>query len=653
MRQFLFHGLSSNHMPILVECIPAFIHISLFLFFIGLVENLFVTNKAVAIATTIIIGSCALSYIASSVFPVYYPQTPYHTPLSNILWKMGQIIRPRKYSHRNTEGKIVPVSSDIAKGRLQLAMGYSKNRMTRDTEAIHWVLAKITEDSQFEPFVAGIGGSLATVWGKNVWKSIFTRNGDRLGNLESTQSSNSNTTVQALQTGIESLLHSWTVSTFSDQTRFARACVYIDAVASLTLRFKGELEIDIDNQLMNDVLQYFGDEKRRRDRAVQEVGTSATNLPQLSGYQATDISLGVKWKCLALIGIRKALLQRTSSWRAFIMREYERCVSSEEYIIYKEQAITSRAREVDCELFKAWNAARQLCSELRDIPEEQLTEDRLPKELVSNWKGYVKVMQDSLYALNLRVHPSIDAAAVNLNDYLSQTTAAEHLVGISYEWPPMMTIRAMSGGIDWGRTPPESFKWFTPHLTPPRLLICYLLVCADPRQRRNYDPSASRIDLVGLGRLLDNLEMHRLFDTQRAYEERGLEPPGPEPYVNQFWRFKDIREHGGVGFMIEMFFATFRSLDEKLLTDEAVQLVGATLRAIIGNGKPEYFKTASRRFLWALRQEVNILWNEVVKGKQTSEETRTPPECIVMMLRDLFDDWHRDEKKEKEEEKGR
>ncbi|KAF8812710.1 hypothetical protein BYT27DRAFT_7086520, partial [Phlegmacium glaucopus] len=34
MWQYLFHGLSSNHMSLLVECIPAFIHISLFLFFI-------------------------------------------------------------------------------------------------------------------------------------------------------------------------------------------------------------------------------------------------------------------------------------------------------------------------------------------------------------------------------------------------------------------------------------------------------------------------------------------------------------------------------------------------------------------------------------------------------------------------------------------
>ncbi|KAF8798334.1 hypothetical protein BYT27DRAFT_7151139, partial [Phlegmacium glaucopus] len=139
MRQYLFHGLSSNHMSLLVECIPAFIHISLFLFFIGLAENLFATNPVIAITTTTIISFCAVFYIICSVLPVLYPQTPFDTPLSNIFWKARPIIRPRKYSNRNT-GKVLPLSSDMAKGRLQLAMddsNHSNNRMTRDTEAIH------------------------------------------------------------------------------------------------------------------------------------------------------------------------------------------------------------------------------------------------------------------------------------------------------------------------------------------------------------------------------------------------------------------------------------------------------------------------------------------------------------------------------------
>ena len=666
MRQFLFHGLSSNHMPILVECIPAFIHISLFLFFIGLAEKLFATNNTVAITTTTIIGFCPLFYIACSAFPVLYVQTPFHTPLSNVFWKMGQILHPRKYSSRNAKGKMVPVSPNMAKGRLQLAMGHSEDRKMRDTEAIRWVLTKITEDSEFEPFAAGIGGSLATLWGRDIWKSIFRENP---GNVHSTapdtvialnivqtlknrimHSTHPSTIidsnpVQALKIRFESLLRSCAVSTFSDQsTRFARACVCIDAVASLTLSFKAESKLDIDNDLMNDVLQCFGDEKKRRDKLVQEAEISSgstMNLRQLSGNPAMDTSLEIKWKCLVLIGMRKAL-SRSNPW-AFLLRLYKRRgVYAEKYRIYEDEALTSGAREVDHELLKAWDAARRLCADLRDIPEEQLTEDRL-NELVPRWRSHIEAMQESLHALNLRVHPSIDSAAVNLSYDLIRITggALEHLEGIFYEWPSMMnplTTRAMSEGIDinWETMPPDSMKWFIPHLIPPRLLICHLLVCADPRRRPNSDPSTSRIDLVGLGRLLNNPELQRLFDCQQADEESGLELQGPQPYVNQFWRFEDISKHGGVGFMIEMFFATFRSLEEESVTLESKQHIKATLRAIIDDcGKSEYFKTASRQFLSALRQEINILFYD---DEQFSGETNTTPEFIVEMLQDLFDE---------------
>ncbi|KAF8814587.1 hypothetical protein BYT27DRAFT_7206041 [Phlegmacium glaucopus] len=631
MRQYLFHGVSSNHMSLMVEGIPAFIHISFFLFFIGLAENLFATNRAVAITTATIMGLSAVFYIGWSISPVLYPQTPFHTPLSSVFWRMGQLIGPRKHSDRNTEGKVVPVSSDMAKGRFQLAMSHSDNRIKRDTEAIRWVISKITEDTEFEPFAAGIGGSLVTPWGEDIWKSVFGEN-MQLTPYNTAMASNA---VQTLKIRIESLLRS--VSTFSDQqTGFTRACVCIDAVASLTLGFRAELELGIDCDLMNHVLRFFGDEKKRRDkRVLQETATSfgsAMNLGQLSGNQVMDTSLEIKWKCLKLIGMRKIL--QSDRW-AFVPRHSDR-----PYL-------------VDDELLKAWRAAGQLYSELRDKPKEQLTEDRL-KELVPHWRDHIDAMEESLSALDQRA-PFIDSDMINLNSYLCRLTAVDHLEGIFYEWPSRMNLPAMCEGINWGATPPDRdpLEWFIPHLIPPRLLICHLLVCADPRRRPNFDSLTSRIDVVGLDRLLNNPELHRLFDTQLADGTSGLELPckasrlkPPGPYKNQIWRFQDISEYGGVGFMIEMFFATFRSLGEKSMTHHSEQIIMATLQEISDNGKSEHFKTASRRFLRSLRQEINMLWNS------NQEETKTPPEYIIL-LRKLFDDsdGHRpNEEREKEEE---
>ncbi|KAF8798236.1 hypothetical protein BYT27DRAFT_6900122 [Phlegmacium glaucopus] len=626
MRQYLFHGLSSNHMALLVECIPAFIHISLFLFFIGLAENLFPTNHAVAIATTTIMGFCAVFYVACSIFPVLYPQTPFQTPLSNVFWRMGQIIRPRKHSDSNTGGKIVAVSSDMAKGRLELAMGHSNDRIERDTEAIHWVISKITEDSEFEPFAAGIGGSVATLWGQAIWKSFF------LGNMRPIpyNTAIASNTVQTLKIRIESLLRS--VLTFSDQqTQFTRACVCIDAVASLTLG--AELELDIDDALINQVLLFFSGEKRRRDKAVVlEAETSfgsVMNLRQLSGNQVMDTLLEIKWKCLVLMRMKKFLQVNAQVFIALVDR-IRRLHSA----FYDDGAMTYRARALDDELLKAWKSAGKLYSELRDKPEEQWTEDRL-NELVPHWRDHIGAMEESLSALDKRLHPSTDSEIIDLNSYLFWTVF-EHLEGIFYEWPSKMYLPAMWKGINWGTPPPPSMRWFIPHLIPPRLLICHLLVCADPRRQPNFDPSTSQIDLVGLGRLLNNPELQRLFDRDGA---SGLELQGPQPYTDQLWRLQDIREHGGVGFMIEMFFAIFRSLEEKSVTDTSLPLIMiVTLQAIVDNGKSQYLKTASRRFLGSLRHEINILRNQPPE--------KTPPKYILRLLSDLFDESDEDQSKE-------
>jgi hypothetical protein len=74
--------------------------------------------------------------------------------------------------------------------------------------------------------------------------------------------------------------------------------------------------------------------------------------------------------------------------------------------IYKDGAITSRARKADDEFLKAWNAARQLYSELREIPAAQLTVDKLD-ELVPHWREHIEAMQESLDAFNLQVDPSM------------------------------------------------------------------------------------------------------------------------------------------------------------------------------------------------------------------------------------------------------
>jgi hypothetical protein len=72
-------------MPIVAEAIPGVLHISIFLFFIGLVDFVLNINTTVGLSTAISIGICGLLYIFMTFAPVIYPQSPYQNSFSGLI----------------------------------------------------------------------------------------------------------------------------------------------------------------------------------------------------------------------------------------------------------------------------------------------------------------------------------------------------------------------------------------------------------------------------------------------------------------------------------------------------------------------------------------------------------------------------------------
>ncbi|KAH9993097.1 hypothetical protein BJV77DRAFT_944668 [Russula vinacea] len=70
IRQFLHEGADRWKMDVIVNLVPALIHISLFLFFVGLADSLFKINTATAVTTTTLIVICALCYLLSVIAPI-------------------------------------------------------------------------------------------------------------------------------------------------------------------------------------------------------------------------------------------------------------------------------------------------------------------------------------------------------------------------------------------------------------------------------------------------------------------------------------------------------------------------------------------------------------------------------------------------------
>ncbi|KAI0296963.1 hypothetical protein B0F90DRAFT_1617219, partial [Multifurca ochricompacta] len=90
IRHFLYEGAEGWYMAVVVDAIPALIHVSLFLFFLGLAEFLFKINTLTATTTTITIVICAILYLWTIIAPVHDAQSPYQSPLSGVFWHLFQ-----------------------------------------------------------------------------------------------------------------------------------------------------------------------------------------------------------------------------------------------------------------------------------------------------------------------------------------------------------------------------------------------------------------------------------------------------------------------------------------------------------------------------------------------------------------------------------
>ena len=159
-------------MPLVAESVPGLVHVSLFLFFVGICDSLFSINTTVAISTIVPISICGLLYVFSMFIPIFYPESPYQNPFSGIIWYLRQKWLPRRYSDRAYPGVLKELSPEMSKGKVQLAMEENEKRKNRDVQAIQWLIDNSTEDDEMESFAMSIPGTFNSKWGVEVWRKV-------------------------------------------------------------------------------------------------------------------------------------------------------------------------------------------------------------------------------------------------------------------------------------------------------------------------------------------------------------------------------------------------------------------------------------------------------------------------------------------------
>lgn len=91
VRTLLLVGARFYKIHLMVEILPTLLHLSVFLFFGGLVIAFHTIHERVAIAVDVAVGLSGSAYFAMSILPCLDMRCPYRTPISRILWYPCQV----------------------------------------------------------------------------------------------------------------------------------------------------------------------------------------------------------------------------------------------------------------------------------------------------------------------------------------------------------------------------------------------------------------------------------------------------------------------------------------------------------------------------------------------------------------------------------
>ncbi|KAH9051454.1 hypothetical protein EDB87DRAFT_838251 [Lactarius vividus] len=175
-RAYMFHGIASFKMSRAVRAMPLLLHLSIFLFFAGLINFLWQVNTTIGFWIMGFISLFAFAYLVVTVLPNLYLNCPYSTPVSELSWRSSQylLLIILKFVH-GLEGLFLrylfpsrqpTVKTRIDERRKWLKLGLQNSitlsaasaPSTMDENALSWTLTVLDDDREFEDFVTRVPG---------------------------------------------------------------------------------------------------------------------------------------------------------------------------------------------------------------------------------------------------------------------------------------------------------------------------------------------------------------------------------------------------------------------------------------------------------------------------------------------------------------
>ena len=197
IRAFFSEGVEKLLLPSAVETLPILIHISLSLFFAGLVIFLWNVNLTCFKVVLSWVGICSILYGWITFMPIFRHDSPYYTSLSPLVWRsligvgyvvskvLGLLLYCTVYCRRSAEWFL-----DFAENHYGLfVQGMQKaveataldSPSEIDARAIMWTFYRLDEDHELEQFFSGLTGFRSSKFVKDPLPSLTWWQKENLG----------------------------------------------------------------------------------------------------------------------------------------------------------------------------------------------------------------------------------------------------------------------------------------------------------------------------------------------------------------------------------------------------------------------------------------------------------------------------------------
>ena len=511
-----------DRLQVVAGAVPWFIYLSLILFFLGLGNSILRINTIVGVATVVPISICGFYYISSAITSITNPQWPYQNPLSN---EMRLLVEKSRLSLYNCLCRGVVRPRRIETGRGYLA---AEPNIVQEVRAVQWLLDKINGSNKMETFVLAIPGTFDRKWSRDVWKELvkevqWTPPADSRVNPSPGPPLEGNA-VFDLCIRVRQMFEAYNNKT-DPMNEIGR------------LRMQGCVETVACLVFCADVpLGWF----ERVEVVLSELGIN--DQMKEPSMITTNPSFAVRWTCLSLVAIHQMVMAEGNRVRELAGFAVSGIARFQSDYGAPDPAASNGAQRIDEYLGTAWEHVENLYQAFE--PWDQSKSGEEIRNILGDFGSQISELER--IRRDADGMDDVDWRISLLQDAMGEAThmLIQRLPGVSFH------ELKQSGPI------------------PIREAFDFPLIGNTPITPQFIFPGQQLQGLFALGRGLRhivegrNSENHK--ETLKSLESIG-KIPIPLRRLNhlmerQLWRLQDLRDGGGFGFTMELFFLALRQL---------------------------------------------------------------------------------------------